>query len=136
LAEALGTSGRIVADYIAIAAAPQRVQEPFVMGRSSRAWAVSLARSLIASGVVIPATVPRGVAPAAVAPTPPSPKVLPRSDGGVALNKLIAALVGGMSALSEPAPRIRCVGDHEHSIRVLRQFADFSRELTSRLERK
>jgi hypothetical protein len=71
LAEALGTSGRTAADYIAIAAAPRRVQEPFVMGRSSRAWAVSQARSLIASGVVIPATVPRGVTPPEVAAAPP-----------------------------------------------------------------
>jgi ParB-like chromosome segregation protein Spo0J len=135
VAEILGSSGSIVADYITIATAPQRVQEPFVMGRSSRAEAVRQARSQIASGVVIPATVPGGVASAEVASVPPPTPSLPLIDRGEALRKLIDALVEGMSALSGPDQRIRRgIVDPEHNIRVLRQFADFSREWISKFE--
>jgi hypothetical protein len=136
LAEVLGTSGRIVADYVAIAAAPRRVQEPFVMGRSSRAWAVSQARSLIASGVVIPATVPRGVTPPEVVQGPPLHPIPLRISRSRELRDLIAALVEGMSTLADRGARLGCgVPDLEHNIRILRQFSDFSRELTTRLER-
>jgi hypothetical protein len=122
-------------DYITIATAPQRVQEPFVMGRLSRAEAVRQARSQIASGVVIPATIPRGVAPVEVASVPPPDSIPPGVDRSEALRKLIDALEEGMSTISGPGQRIRRgTVDPEHNIRVLRQFSDFSREWTSRFE--
>jgi hypothetical protein len=135
VAAILGKSGPIVADYITIALGSMRLQEEFSRGWWSRTGAARKARALIASRVVIPATIPRGVAPAEVASVPPPHSIPPSVDRSEALRKLIDALEEGMSALSGPGQRIRRgLVNPEHNLRVLRQFADFSREWISRFE--